>query len=967
MTVLPFLLVLAQDPAPGAPPRATKPQERATFHRPVVGAPASATAAARARREELRKASFFGGHAWRSIGPEVESGRVVDIVQRGNRILVAYATGGLWETTDDGITFKPLFDASGTYGIGAIAASKDGKTLWVGTGEANSQRTSYAGDGIWKSTDGGATWRNVGLPESHHIGKVLVDPRDEDTVYVAVLGHLYSQNGERGLYRTRDGGRTWQLVLKGDDTTGAIEVALDERNPKVLLASMWDRDRRAWNFRESGAGSGVWRSTDGGTSWNRVRGLPVGDAAGRTGLAMVGRTAYAFVDNQSDDERWREGDERAAGGRLTRARFLRLTDATLKDVEDKALEEFLKAYPDAKLTPAEVKTLGVAAVKTRLTEKYPDLFRGGLVGSELWRSDDAGLTWRRTALGDLGGYYWGRVFANPRNPEDVVVTGLPLLRSTDGGKTFREIAEDAHVDHHSVVWDERAGGERLWIGNDGGLYDSPDGGKTVRHLNSLAVGQATTLAVDDKKPYNVYLGFQDNGTQVGPSTHVPGRRIEEWTSIFGGDGSAIAIDPRKDRDVVYVAYQFGEHFAIDRRRQLGGPSYDPGTADSPTRRITPPNVKGEKPNRFNWISPIAIDPFVPDILYIGSQRLHRSFDGGRKWSAISPDLTRDLPNGDVPFSTLKDVSPSPLRFGLIYCGADDGRITMTPDGGATWKDIPTPTPTRWTSRIVASRHAENTVFAAQSGYREDDFAAYLYRSDDRGATWRSIAAGLPGETVNVVREDPKDPTILYVGTDGGAYVTFDAAATWEMLPGGLPAGVPVHDLAIQERDDELVIATHGRSAYVLPLKPLRALTPAVRAGGLVLIEAPAVRRSSSLGYERTSRWEEAKSPLVAFTAFAPSAGKGRVRLKDKDGKVVLDREMSFVRGWNALSTPLRLTDPTPLGTAPTGVAATRDEALADPFAANRATYPVAGDYVLEIELEGKKSTKPWTLNPPIGG
>lgn len=969
-------LVAVQTPAPVQPPtgRPTKPQERVRFH-PVrrPGSTAADRDRALALRERKEADSNFAGVKWRCIGPEVESGRVIDLERLANGdLLVAYATGGLWITRDKGLSFAPIFDDKGAFGIGAIAATPDGKTIWVGTGEANSQRTSYAGDGLYKSADGGKTFARVGLTESHHIGDVIIDPKNSDVVYVAALGPLYSQGGERGVYKTTDGGRSWRRILNVDEATGAIDLALDPNKPGRILASMWDRDRRAWNFRESGVGSAVYRSENGGASWVKTTGLPVGDAAGRTGIARSAshpEIAYAFVDDQSDDERWREFDEKVPGGQLTRARLLRLPEDGPAKLDDKVLDTFLKRYPDTKLTVAEAKKLTATDLEKRIAAAYPDAFRGSERGARVFRTADGGRTWTPTGdLGQFGGYYWGKVFVSPTNPDDVMVTGLPLLRSKDGGKTWTSIAEDAHVDHHAVVWEPSLGPDAFWIGNDGGLYLSADGGKTVRHFNSLPVGQATTLAVDDAKPYNVYLGFQDNGTQVGPSTHVPGRNVDEWKSIFGGDGSAIAIDPRKDRNQIYVAYQFGEHFFMDRDKLRGAPDYGPGKPDAPMRRITPATPKGEKTNRFNWISPIVIDPFVPDILYIGSQRLHRSFDQGRTWKTISPDLTRDLPQsqvpggGDVPFSTLKDVSASPLVFGLIYCGADDGRVTMTPDGGATWRDIPTPTPEKWVSRIVASRHEADVVYCAQSGYRDDDWRAYLYRSTDRGRTWTSISGDLPDETINVIREDPVDPKTLYVGTDMGVWASRDSGATWFALAGGMP-NLPVHDLAVQTREDELVIATHARSAWVLPLKPFRQVNPAILAGGLAILDAPTVRRSERWGYESRARYDLTlpDSPKLKATVFAPAKGKATLRLKDKAGKLVKESVVDLEKGWNATELELRLTTPKPVGVSPTDRAKTVEEALADPFSASRATFVAVGDYVLEIEQNGKVVTKNWSL------
>jgi len=953
-------------------PRLTKDQERQKFHpTPVRGMDAVARARAYDHRLRLKAESPFGGLKWRNVGPEIQGGRVVDIkapLGDPGKVFVAFATGGLYVTENEGATWQSLFDDQSTYGIGAIAVSRDGKTIWVGSGEANSQRTSYAGTGVFKSTDGGKTWQNMGLPESHHIGQVLIDPKNENTVYVASLGHLYSQNPERGVYKTTDGGKTWSHILKGDEYTGAVDLVIDPRNPNVLLASMWDRDRRAWNFRESGPGSAVYRSTNGGRSWSKVTQLPVGNAAGRTGLAMCMTkpdVVYAFVDNQAEDPDWYGADERVPSGRLTARRFLRLDDETLAQVEERVLETFLRqSGSDLKaaevLADVKAKKLTHAGLKAKLVEKNPDLFTAPEIRDELYRSDDNGKTWRRVETGQfggIGGYYWGKVWVNPYNADDVYVMGLPILRSTDGGKSWKSVAQRAHVDHHAV-WNDPRDPRKVWIGNDGGVYISPDGGDNVRHVNNLGVGQATTIALDNKKPYNIYIGLQDNGTMKGPSTYRPGvSDPSQWTDIFGGDGSHIAIDPRNDGDVIYVAYQFGEHFA---RNQVTNESW----------RTRAAAAKGEPELRYNWISPLIISPHQSDIVYLGSQRVYRSFNQGRKWEPISPDLTKNRPNGDVPHSTIKDLSESPIRFGLIYAGTDDGNVKMTPDGGVTWIDVSTPQKDKWVSRVVASKYDENTVYVAQNGYREDDFSAYLWKSTDRGRTWTSIVGNLPAESINVVREDPNKKDLLYVGTDMGVYVSYDGGKKWETLHGGL-VNTPVHDLVIQPRENEMVIASHARSVWALPLKQVHDLTPEIRAKDLTLFDVEDARRTSRggfgaatrWGYESRARWDTSapKSPIVTINFFAKEPGKGTIRLKDKAGKVVVEKPFDALRGYNSVDVDLLLTPGQPVKPN-LEKPKTAADALKDPYEAARPTYIAAGEYTLEVTVGNTTATKSWKVS-----
>lgn len=943
--------------------RVSKVEQRRKYHpTPVKGMSAADWLNGFKQHEKLEADSPFSGIKWRSVGPETESGRVNVIVAPAgspNQVYVAFATGGLYRTDDDGVSWTSLFDNQSSFGIGAVAVSRDGKTIWVGTGEENSQRTSYAGTGVFKSTDEGKTWQWMGLPESHHIGKILIDPKNEKTVYVAALGHLYSENPERGVYKTTDGGKTWDLVLKQDEWTGAVDLAMDPRNPEIVYASMWQRDRRSWDFLESGPGSALYRTANGGRTWSKVNDVPFGDAAGRIGLSLCAShpdTVYAFVDNQSEDPDWADVDEHVPSGRMTPRRFVLLDEEQVQLIDKDKLQSFLKTYDsslkvDDVLGQIKAKKLTMAQLVEKLKEKSPNAF-GSEVGAELYRTDDGGRTWRRTdrgQFGPFGGYYWGKVWVNPVDRDDVYVMGLPLLRSKDGGKTWSSVFQRAHVDYHAV-WNDPRDSRKVWVGNDGGLYLSYDGGTTIKHLNNLAVGQSTTLAVDNKIPYNIYTGLQDNGTMRGPSTYRPGiSNPELWKSIGGGDGSAVAVDPRKDGEAVYTASQFGEHSGLNLT-----------TNESWNARPSAP--KGDPALRFNWISPILVSPHDPDILYCGAQRLYRSFDMGRHYQPISPDLTKNQPNGNVPFSTIKDISESPIRFGLIYVGCDDGNVQMTQDGGYEWSKISTPTPDKWVSRVVASKWDEKTVYVAQSGYREDDFTPYIWKSTDYGKSWRSIAGNLPMETVNVVREDPNRKDVMYAGTDMGVYITFDGGETWEILKGGIP-NTPVHDLVVQARDNELVAATHARSIWVLQLEKVLSLTPALRNTDLKLEPIDDVSSSTSWGYDRKQRWDTSppSAPKLTGAFWTKVPGKATFRIKSKDGKVVKESTFDAVRGFNTLSLDLELT-PQKLVKQAKRQNVKAAEAILDPYEATRATYVPVGQYTLELLVGPKTVTQNWKVS-----
>jgi photosystem II stability/assembly factor-like uncharacterized protein len=939
-----------------------KEGEKAKFHSKIVrGMPASARDASYAKRLALEAESPFGGLNWRNVGPEVQSGRVLMIGApegKPNQLYVGFATGGLFRTEDEGQSWTSVWENQSSFGVGDFAVSKDGNTIWLGTGEANNQRTSYSGTGVFKSTDAGKSWQFMGLPESHHIARVIIDPKDENTVYVAAMGHLYSENPERGLYKTSDGGKTWNLILQKDEWTGCTDIQLNPKNSRIALAALYTRDRRAWNFLESGSGSGVHRTEDGGKTWQPVTSLPSGINSGRVGLAWARsneKIVYAFVENPGKSTDWEDDDERVSNGKLTPRRFASLTAEIFVDIDPEILKAFWTAYgpKDSKIDEVvkDVKDnkLTMADVKVLIEKRNPNTFDPGQAMDELYKSIDGGKTFSRLRkMGELGGYYYDRGFVNPTNENDVWLTGVPVVRSTDGGNTWKNGADNSvHVDFHAVYFDPRNKGT-VWLGNDGGAYVSRNDGKNWTHIENLSVGQSTSVAVDNETPYNIYTGLQDNGTMEGPSTYIAGvSNPRLWTAIGGGDGSWVTVDPREDSGVVYTASQFGAHGARDKKNNTGW---------SARPRITP----GESV-RANWVSPLVLSPFHSDIVYVGFNRLYRSFDKGRTYKPISPDLTKNKPNGDVPYSTIKDVSESPLRFGTIYCGADDGRVTMTSDGGNTWTDIPTPQPDKWVSRVVASKFDENTVYVSQSGYREDDWSAYLWKSTDKGKTWTSVVGNLPAETINVVREDPKNKDILYVGTDMGVYITFNGGTTWEPLQGGI-SHLPVHDMVIQERENDLIIATHARGCLVLNLNTVKSITPELRNEDLKILSLSDGLRGSSWGYERRPEYstDMPKIPTAKVSYFAKSAGKLKIEIIDKTGKVALTKEIDSTKGFNNAEIGIRLTDENFNVKKP---AKPKDakEAVRDPFLMNRATYLPAGTYKFVLTLNGKRVEKDWKL------
>lgn len=937
--------------------------ELRAFHQPVRGMSAQERRQGYELRLKMERESPLSQVLFRNVGPTIQGGRIVDIAVPDGEptdLLIAFATGGLWRTTNMGTTWEPLFDRESANGIGDIDVWGPGRLIWVGTGEANSSRTSYAGTGVFKSEDGGRTWQHMGLEESHHVGRVLIHPRNPSVVYVAAIGHLYSWNDERGVYRTKDGGQTWEHVLKVNERTGAIDIAMHPNNPSVLFACMWERDRRAWNFLESGTGSGLYRSDDGGDTWTKVTGgLPDGQYVGRIGVGIC-RTKpnvmYALIDNQAPRPEAGRDDERVPSGELTLRRLQMLNEEQFLQVPRDVLARFFRrSLPDLdldevlqKMRAGEIK---VQDIIDRMRDANATMFEDTIIGAELYRSDDGGRTWRRThdfrldSLYNTYGYYFGQVGVDPTNPDKVFLLGVPILMSEDGGKTFRSVGgRGVHVDHHAI-WIDPRWPQRIALGNDGGLNLSWDGGSTWQKVNNLPVGQFTTVALDNARPYRIYGGLQDNGTMRGPSTHNPLRDdMWEWESIGGGDGATVQVDLRTN-ETVFTSSQFGSASA---RNFLTRESWG----------ITPRSRAGEPPLRYNWVTPFLLSSHHPDMLYYASNRVFRSLDQGRTWTPISGDLTGEPRQGDVPFGTCTAISESPLQFGLLYVGTDNGRVWRTDDGGVTWREISRGLiPFKWTSRIVASPHDLDTVYVAVSGYREDDFAPYLFRSTDRGETWTRISYGLPNEPINVVREDPTVRDLLYVGTDLGVFLSWDAGATWTVMTGNLPH-VPVHDLQVHPRDRELVLATHGRSVFVADVSLIQQLTAEVRAKPVHVFPVAPVSRSAMWGYERRSPYAEYNPDRTVRVAFwISSAGAVRVQIKDASGAVVKEAEASGVYGLNFLDLSLMLSPGKPI--PPEGLdwkPQTVQEILKDPFEEYRPKYLAAGAYTIEVSSAGESAS-----------
>lgn len=856
-------------------------------------------------RQALIEASPLANVPLTSVGPSVFGGRIVDLDVSPNdpsHFLAAYASGGLWKTTNNGTSFEPIFEQEAVMTIGDIAADWERNIIWIGTGENNSSRSSYAGVGMYRSEDGGATWEHKGLSESHHIGRIVLHPTDPNTVWVAVLGHLYSPNAERGVYKTTDGGASWSKTLFINENAGAIDLVIDPSDANILYAGIWERERRAWNFVEAGAGSGIHKSTDGGATWQKVSGgksgFPSTTGTGRIGLDIAkdadGVRIYAILDNY---------DRRAAEYKkeegLTKEQFRNMSKTDFLNIKEEDLGKFLKDnnFPkrySAKKVTGMVRTDKITAMA--LVEYLEDanslLFDTPVIGSEVYSSTDGGKTWQKTHEGFLDdlyysyGYYFGQIRVNPSNADQFYIFGVPVLRSDDGGKTFVSVnGANVHVDHHACwVNPDRPG--HVIIGNDGGVNISYDAGEHWVKCNTPAVGQFYYVAVDDSEPYNIYGGLQDNGVWKGASNYKASDRWHNtghypYDAISGGDGMQVAIDSR-DNKTVYTGFQFGNYFRINQ--STGEREY-----------ITPKHDLGERPLRWNWQTPIHLSVHNQDILYMGSNKLHRSMNQGDDFEAISEDLTTGGLKGDVAYSTLTAIHESDLQFGLLYTGSDDGLVHVSKNGGADWEKITNGLPARmWVTRIQASVHKKGRVYLSMNGYRWDDFSPYIFTSEDYGKSWRAIHDGLPFEPVNVIKEDAKNADVLYVGTDHGLYVSLDRGKSWSPMPGGMPA-VAVHDVVIHPKTEDIILGTHGRSFWKGSAKEIRQLDQATMAKSIHLFALQDGKRSGRWG-GAFSQWREPMIPEMQIPMWVKQSGPVKIEVKTDKGSPIKSYEVDAVAG-----------------------------------------------------------------------
>ena len=806
--------------------------------------------AARAVQAEapLLDSETFAGLEPRPLGPGVTSGRITSIAGvPGDRLTlyVGSAGGGVWKSSDGGTSFKPIFDKY-CPSIGAIAVDpKRPKVVWVGSGESWVRNSVSAGDGLYRSRDGGDSWDKVGLAESEHIAAIAIDPQHTDTVYVAALGHLWSSGGERGVYRTRDGGKTWERVLFVDQNTGCADIAVDPNDPRIVYAAMWQFRRLPWSFNSGGPGSGLYRSNDGGATWTRLgQGLPEG---------VLGRIAIAIAPTR----------------------------------------------PGRVWVTVEAK-------------------KGALL-----RSEDHGDHWATLNDGTniiSRPFYFARLVADPKDPNKLYKPGFGLSASDDGGATFSGIAQSTHGDHHAL-WIHPEHPAEMFLGTDGGVYESEDAGNHWRFLGGIPVGQFYHVSGDGAWPYNVYGGLQDNGTWMAPSHHGDGIAARHWQNIGGGDGFWAFPDP-SDEDYVYVEYQGGN---LSRYRRSIGESKD----------IPPLRREGEPELRFNWNSPIHVSETRPGTIYYGAQFLFRSRDRGEAWERISPDLSTNDPaklkqgeSGGLSVDnssaenhcTIFTICESPKNADLIWVGTDDGNVQITRDAGKSWtnltKNVAGLPKCTWVSRIEASHFDEGTAYATFDGHATGDMKTYVYRTTDFGKSWTALATPEVDGYAHVIREDRVNRDLLFLGTENGLWISVSRGKQWARLTGGFPH-VAVRDLWVHPREGDLLIATHGRGLWILDdLSPLRALTPEVMAKDVAFLPArpsPMFLPSGEQRFDGDADYEGQARPEAALIHYwlkkRHLIGPLRVEIHDASGALVSSFPGGKRRGINRVEWPMRMKPP----------------------------------------------------------
>ncbi len=802
----------------------------------MVGSAAIAQDAATKGKE------LFGDMRARHIGPALMSGRVSDLELHPTNDRVVYvgaAGGGVWKSTNGGATFNPIFDEY-CQSIGAVEVdpSNPDNIVWVGTGETWTRNSVTVGDGLYKTNDGGSTWLKMGFEKSERIAGIQVNPKNSNEVYVGVMGALWSDSEDRGLYKTTDGGKTWNKILYVDKTTGCSDLLLDPKDPNIIYAAFWEFRRSAWSFNSGGLNSALYKSTDGGATWNKIHnGFPKG---------QLGRIAVAVAPSNPN-----------------------ILYAVIESEQDK--------------------------------------------DKGLYRSDDAGATWKQTN-GDFGlvvrPFYFSRITVDPRNPDVVVKAGLTGSISRDGGKTFKNLGP-MHSDIHDMVFDIH-NSDRMYVGTDGGVYRSWDGGTNMEIVENLPLSQFYQISVDNEEPYNVYGGLQDNGSWYGPSSSPGGVEARDWHVVGVGDGYRVLPHPTKK--ILYSEMQGAENvWRYDRTKEQ-------------VKTIQPLAMKGDPKLRFNWNSPMATSAFKPDRFYMGSQFVHRSEDMGDTWVKISPDLTTNDPlkteqgksgglsrdnSGAENHCTIFTIAESPLDENIVWAGTDDGNIQVTKDGGKTWTNVVANIPglpkntSCW--HIEASVFGKGTAYAVFTGYQKGDQKPYTFKTTDFGATWKSVISNDVVGFVRNIQEDYVNENLLFLGTEFGLYISMDGGLSWAKFTNNMPS-VAVHFIDLQKRTNDLVMGTHGRGVIIIDdISPLRQLSSETLAKEFHFFPIKPATMDESNGFGGTASETQfvganasTNAKIVYYLKKRHTLGKMTAELQDMNGNKITDLDAGKAKGINVI-------------------------------------------------------------------
>ncbi len=869
---------------------------------------------------------------FRELGPAVMGGRIDDfavVESNPSVVFVGVASGGVWKTTNNGTTWEPVFDKEGVSTIGDIAiAPSDPSIVWVGTGEPNNRQSSSWGDGAYKSQDGGKTWQKMGLAATHHIGRIVIHPKNPEVVYVAALGHLWGANPERGVYKSVDGGKNWLQVLKINEDTGVSDIAMDPQSPETLYAAAYERRRAVHGYNGGGQDGGIYKSVDGGATWKKLtKGLPYenGGDVGRIGLDIYRanpNVVYALVQHE----------------------------------------------------------------------------KGGI-----YRSEDRGETWKKMSDTNPRPSYYSQVRVDPNNDSRIWVLGAAMYFSEDGGKTFTtERVQKIHGDYHAF-WIDPANSNHVLAGSDGGIHWSYDNGKTWDFVNTIAIGQFYEIGLDNERPYHVCGGLQDNGSWCGPvqSLTKDGIINSDWVLIHGGDGFYAQVDPVEPW-IVYTESQDGD---LARRDLHTGQE----------RGIGPEAKLGEPHYRFNWNSPVLVSGHDHRTIYYAGNYLFKSSNRGESWTRLGGDLTTGVDRnklavfGKVPdkttlsrhdgvqeFPTITTVSESPMTPNVLWVGTDDGNLQVTRDAGKTWKNVASRVPGLpkgiYVSRVVASKYAEGNAYATFDGHRNDDYEIYIFATTDYGETWKAIRGGIPetAGSVHVIREHPRNANLLFAGMEFGLWVSWDRGANWSALKGNFPT-VPVDDIQIQARENDLVLGTHGRSIWVLDdLTPIEKMDGGVEKAGMTFFPP----RTATEWFLRTRRWSggqkefTAKNPaygaLLSYylkeavppepektakeedkdkttpdkkkdEAGSKKEGKVKISVFDKDNKLVRELDGPGAAGLNRTNWPLRYDPPS----EPTDEQ--KEAMAAGYYDGPQGPMVEPGEYTVRIKAGGKEAAQKLTV------